>query len=395
MERCDLLVIGAGVVGLTAARAFARRHPGQRVVVLDKEPEVGRHASGRNSGVLHAGFYYDADSLKARFSRDGNRALADYCEEHALPLRRCGKLVVPRDAAELPALDALAARGANGVRLEAVSAEEAQRIEPRVRAHERALWSPDTAVVSPQAVCAQLARELGELGVTLRTSTPFRGRDGEAVLAGDDRIEAGAVLNCAGAFADRVAAGWGAGEAYQLVPFRGLYLLADPATASLACCVYPVPPSDMPFLGVHLTVTVEGTVKIGPTATPARWREDYGGLAGLRWRDVAEQLRIQPRLLRRNALFRRHAVSELSKRSAWVLVREASRLVDGLPALRSWKWGRPGIRAQLVERASGALVGDFVVERAERSLHVLNAVSPAFTCSLPFAEHLVDLLEAA
>lgn len=395
MERCDLLVIGAGVVGLTAARAFARRHPGARVLVLEKEPRVGQHASGRNSGVLHAGFYYPADSLKARFSVEGNRALARYCEEHGLPIRRCGKLVVARTEGELPALDELRARGeANGVRLEAITDAEARRIEPRVRTAGAALWSPDTAVVDPAAVTARLADELADLRVEVRTGARFTGRTGGIVTTAAGPVSAGVVLNCAGAHADRVAAAWGVGARYALVPFRGMYVLGDVGAPRLACCVYPVPPAGMPFLGVHLTVTAQGGVKIGPTAAPARWREDYGGLGGLVWSEVREQVRIQLRLLRGNAGFRRHAARETLKHSRTWLVREASALVTGLQRRAFRRWGRPGVRAQLVERRTGELVGDFVIEPGHRSLHVLNAVSPAFTCSLPFAEHLADRIEA-
>lgn len=395
MEHCDLLVIGGGVVGLSAARAWILRHPADRVVVLEKEAEVGAHASGRNSGVLHAGFYYSTDSLKARFTVEGNRAMAAFCDAHDVPVRRCGKLVVCRDERERAVLDLLFDRGqANGARLERLSAAEARRIEPRVRTHEAALWSPDTAVVDPGRVMRALADDAVARGVQLRTGTAFTGRSGRIVTTAQGPIGAGRILNCAGAYADRVAAAWDVGRRWALVPFRGAYVLGDETAAPLACCVYPVPDLAMPFLGVHLTVTVAGGIKIGPTAAPARWREDYGGRAGFSPPDLVEQSRIQLGLLRSNATFRRHAVRELAKHSRTWLVREASRLVEGLERRAFRRWGRPGIRAQLVSRDTGALVSDFVIEEAERSVHVLNAVSPAFTCSLPFADHLVARLEA-
>jgi L-2-hydroxyglutarate oxidase LhgO len=179
------------------------------------------------------------------------------------------------------------------------------------------------------------------------------------------------------------------------VPFKGLYVVGDDSAPPLACCVYPVPDPELPFLGVHLTVRVDGRPKIGPTAAPARWREDYGGL-GLTGHlgEAREQARIQGRLFLREPLFRRHAVRELLKHSRTLLVREAGRMVSGLERRSFRRWGRPGIRAQLVDRTTGRLASDFVIEEAERSVHVLNAVSPAFTCSLPFAEHLVDRLVA-
>lgn len=395
MERCDLLVIGGGVVGIAAARAFVLRNPKARVVVLEKEDQVGAHASGRNSGVLHAGFYYATDSLKARFTVDGNRRMTAFCAERDLVIRRCGKLVVVRDARELPVLDLLFERGrANDVRLERLSVADARRIEPRIRTHEVALWSPDTSVVDPRAVMRHLADDAVARGVVIRTGTRFTGRTARIVTTPAGPIGAGRVLNCAGVYADRVAAAWDVGSRWALVPFRGAYVLGDETAPPLGCCVYPVPDLAMPFLGVHLTVTVDGSVKIGPTATPARWREDYGGTAGLDRADLSEQARIQLGLFRTNPTFRRHAARELMKHSRSWLVREASQLVTGLERRSFRTWGRPGIRAQLVDRATGDLVSDFVVEEADRSLHVLNAVSPAFTCSLSFAEHLVDRLEA-
>lgn len=393
MDRADLLVVGGGVVGLAAARAYARRQPGARVVLLEKEPELGAHASGRNSGVLHAGFYYAADSLKAAFSVEGNRALAAFCEARGLPIRRCGKLVVARSERDHSGLDELLRRArASGVRLEAVTEAEARRIEPRVRTVGRAVWSPDTAVVSPGRVVAALADDAREAGVDVRLGVAFTGRSGRIVTTGAGPIRADRVLNCAGAYADRVAAAWGVGTRHALVPFRGTYVVAAPRTEPLACCVYPVPDLAMPFLGVHLTVTVDGGLKIGPTAAPARWREDYGGLAGLRFDELREQASLQLRLAAREPAFRRHATRELAKRSRTWLVREAGQLVRGLRRRDFRAWGRPGIRAQLVDRRTGRLEHDFLVEAGEGSLHVLNAVSPAFTCSLPFAEHLCDRL---
>ncbi len=392
----DLLIIGGGVVGLAAARTFASRHPGSRVVVIDKEPELGRHASGRNSGVLHAGFYYSADSLKAQLCRRGNAAWKALCAERGVAVAPVGKLVVARSAADHAGLDELLRRArANGVRLEEVDEAGAREIEPRARTVGRALWSPDTATVRPAEVMASLAGACADLGVEIRTATSFLGREGTRVATSSGSIEAGLVLNCAGLYADRVAAAWGAGDRWQLVPFKGLYLLSSPGAPPLRCNVYPVPDLGMPFLGVHLTVTPDGTTKIGPTALPARWREDYGGLGGMRADEVIEQVRCQSRLLLTDPAFRRLGARELPKASRRLLVRLARPLVRGLEAGHFRRWGRAGVRAQLAERATGRLELDFVIEPAERSLHVLNAVSPAFTCALPFAELLCDHLEAA
>lgn len=394
MERTELLVVGAGIVGLAAARAWKRRHPRAKITVLDKEPAVGAHASGRNSGVLHAGFLSPPDSRKAELGARGNAAMREWCASRGVPLRVCGKLVVARSEAELPALHGLLARGERmGVRLSMVDAEEARRIEPRARTVGQALWSPDTAVVDPVAVVESLAAELRDAGVTLALGRAFTGRAGGIVTTSDGPLRAERVLNCAGLHADRVAAAWGVGAAFRLVPFVGKYLASAPGAEPVRCCVYPVPDPSVPFLGVHVTPTVDGRVKLGPTAIPARWREDYGGLAGFARRDVAEQVRAQLSLLLREPRFRAHALTEAAHQSrTWVWL-EAAQLVEGLRRRDFRAWSRPGVRAQLVRRATGQLVNDFVVEPAERSVHVLNAVSPAFTAAMPFGELLADALE--
>lgn len=396
VSEADLAVIGGGVVGIAAARAFARRHPGARVVVVEKEPALAAHASGRNSGVLHAGFYYPADSYKARFTVEGNRAWRAFCAEHGVAVRACGKLVVPRTDADEAQLDVLFARGAaNGAEIERVTAAEAHRIEPRARVAGRALWSPRTAVLDPVQALRALAEDAARSGVEIHLGTSFLRRDGDALVLSSGRLRAGRVLACAGTWADRVAAQWGLGARWTLVPFRGAYLLGEPDAAPLACCIYPVPDPEMPFLGVHLTVTPAGGVKIGPTAMPVRAREDYGRGSAFTWGELAEQVRHQAGLFAREPTFRRHVGSELRKWSRRRLVDEASALATGLSSEQFLRWGKPGIRAQLVDRATGRLASDFVIEEAEGAVHVLNAVSPAFTCALPFAEHLVDRLTAS
>jgi L-2-hydroxyglutarate oxidase len=395
MRGVDFLVAGAGVVGLSVARELRRRHPGASIVVLDKEPGPGRHASGRNSGVLHAGFYYSPDSLKARFTREGNAALQAFCLAQGLPLNRCGKLVVAGDDVELPRLDALYARGvANGVELRMVDAHEARALEPRIRVHERAIFSPTTASLDPVAIVDRLARLAAGEGIELRFGEAFAGVDGPGVRSTRDAWRPRYFVNAAGLQADTIAHAFGLGRRYRILPFRGRYLAGGEAPGGLRVHVYPVPDPAWPFLGVHCTVTVDGKLKLGPTAFPALWREQYGGLANF---SAGELLRIGARelqlLLRSRFGFARLAWKELRTSSRAAMVREAGRLVSGLRATDAWAPVRPGIRAQLLEVATGALVSDFVVEADARSLHVLNAVSPAFTCALPFVAHVVDAID--
>lgn len=394
-RQADFAVIGAGIVGISIGLELRRRHPDSSVLVLEKEPESGLHASGRNSGVLHAGFYYGADSLKARFTREGNRRLTEYCLERGLPINRCGKVVVARGPAELDALAELVRRGErNGVPLRRIGLAELAEIEPRARSWEWALYSPTTATVDPLAVLRGLVADAVAAGVRICVGCAVHGRDGAELHTGAGRVRAGYVINAAGLYADRIARLYGFSRRHRILPFKGLYLYAEPEAPTLRAHVYPVPDLVNPFLGVHLTVTVDGRSKLGPTAIPAFWREQYAGLQNFRLGELVDVLAREASLFLHNRFgFRRLAIRELRKHSRAVLVREAGELASGVRLADYRHWGRPGIRAQLLDLRSGALEMDFVVEGDAHSLHVLNAVSPAFTCAPVFAEYVVDLAE--
>ncbi|MEQ1919547.1 MAG: FAD-dependent oxidoreductase [Elusimicrobiota bacterium] len=371
--------------------------PRASVALLDKEDGPARHASGRNSGVLHAGFYYTADSLKARFTRAGNLAWTRYCQERSLPLRACGKLVVASREEDLPVLDELLRRGrANDVPVELVDEERAREIEPRARTMGRALYSPSTSVVDPAACLAALVADAQREGVDIRWKTAYLGREGRAVLTSAGPIEAGFTVNAAGLYADRVARDFGFGKRYRILPFKGLYLYSEEPAGAFRAHIYPVPDIRNPFLGVHFTVTVDGRVKIGPTAIPGLWRENYGGLAGFSAFELAEIACRQAGLFFGAGFdFRRLAWEEIQKNSKSVLASLASRLADGVRKSDYRRWGKPGMRAQLVDVEKKTLVMDFVLEGDAGSMHVLNAVSPGFTCAMPFAAHVCDRIEAS
>ena len=394
-DTTDFLVIGGGIIGIAVARELRRRHPEARVTVLEKERACGLHASGRNSGVLHAGFYYTADSLKARFTRDGNRALREYCRAKGLPLNQCGKLVVATSAADHPQMDELLRRGAaNGVTLESVTEAEAKRIEPRVKTCERAIWSPDTATADPGAVLDAMRGDAEREGVRLAVGTAFRRRRGNEIETSQGGWSAGYVVNCAGLHADRIARQFGFSSRYTILPFKGLYLYSDEPPGAFRTNIYPVPDLRNPFLGVHFTVTVDGRPKIGPTAIPAFWREQYAGLSGFSLRDLVEIARLQFGLLFFAGFeFRRLAREELAKYDRKHLVSLAGRLAEGVRVDDYRRWGRSGIRAQLLDTRTRRLEMDFVLEGDDRSMHVLNAVSPGWTCAIPFAAHVVDTID--
>ncbi len=386
----DFLVVGGGVIGLATALALKERFSDQSVSVLEKD-RCGDHASGRNSGVLHAGFYYGEDSLKARFSVEGSAAMAAWCDAHDLPIRRCGKLVVARDEADHAGLDELLRRAAaNGVTMESITEREALEIEPRVKTCGRALFSPTTASVDPGEVMGSLVTAAREAGIDVFEEEAYLRREGDQIRTTSGLREAGFLVNAAGLYADRIAADYGIGRNYGILPFKGLYLYGSAAAGPLGCHIYPVPDLGMPFLGVHFTVTTAGDVKIGPTATPAFWREHYEGLEGFSPSELLEVVSREGLMALTDPVFRRLAASELRKMYRPALVADASRLLEGVRLEDYRRWGRPGIRAQLVDKATSKLVMDFVVEKGEGSLHVLNAISPGFTCSFPFAGWLVS-----
>jgi len=388
----DVTVIGGGVVGLALADAWLARFPDSTVLVLDKEDHLAAHASGRNSGVLHAGFYYAPDSLKAQLTRRGNEMLRAFCAEREVPIRETGKVVVTTSAEQLPALDTLYERGqANGVTLEMVDEAGLRELEPLARTVERALWSPNTAVAAPAGVVHALADRVRERGGQIALGTQVTGAGPGWVMTQNGRITTGHVINAAGLYADTVAHWFGVGTDYRMLPFKGLYWYGSWTPGRLQRHVYPVPDPRNPFLGVHLTVTVDGRVKVGPTAIPALWREDYGGVQGLRGSELWDIARTYPRFLRSD----HHDVpglirSEMPKYSRSYLVKQAQALVPSVKPRDFTERGKPGVRAQLLHVPSGKLEMDFVVEGDRESTHMLNAVSPAWTSSLAVAQHVVE-----
>lgn len=389
----DFLIIGGGVIGLSVARALKAAHPGASITLIDKEPDVARHASGRNSGVLHAGFYYSADSLKAKFCREGNRAMHAYCDEHGLKVNRCQKLVVAQHEGEIAGLHELKRRGdVNGVPVELVDEKQAADIEPNVRTVQYALLSPTTSTVDPREICRHLRGHLEGQGVRMLMNHPYRARlSGNRVQAGEEVIEAGTLINCAGLYASQIAQDFGFAADYTILPFKGVYLRYTGQDKPLRTLLYSVPDMRKPFLGVQFAIGVDGGIKIGPTAIPAFWRENYRGVSGFKVSEMLEILRWQAVLLARNAFgFRRFAFEEMRKYSKRYLIRHAFKMARNLDASRFSEWSTAGIRAQLLNTRTLQLEQDFLVQGDEKSVHVLNAVSPAFTSSLPFGQWVVE-----
>ena len=393
---CDLLVIGGGILGLAVARELLARHPDSSLCVLEREDRLAAHQTSHSSGVIHAGIYYAPGSLKARLCVEGARRLYEFCDERGIEARRDGKLIVAADESELPGLDELERRGrANEVPgLRRIDADAIAEIEPHARGV-AALHSPNTGVVDFARIAAAYAEDVERAGGSIVTGCGVRRLrpSAGAITVEHERgaTEAGLVVACAGAWADRLAVAAGAPAEPRIVPFRGGYLRLRPERSELVrASIYPVPDPELPFLGGHLTRTVDGEVLLGPSALMVGARDAYR-VARVRPRDLGSNL-AWPGTWRLAARFWRTGLAELRRAgSKSSFVTELRRYVpdlevgDVLP-------GPSGIRAQALDR-HGRLVDDFVVHRTERALHVRNAPSPAATSSLALARLIADQAE--
>lgn len=396
MVRRDLAVVGGGLIGLATARAFLAEHPGASVTIFEKENGVARHQSGHASGVIHSGLYYRPGSLKARLAVSGAKAMYRLVETEGLPYRRSGKLVVAVEPSEIPALEELERRGsANGLSgLRRIGPAEIRDVEPAA-AGIAALFVPEAGVTDFVAIAEHLAATLTADGAEVRTGTAVSGIrdrvDHVEVAAGGDVHRFSALVNCAGLHSDRVAALGGVGPNVRIVPFRGeYYTLSKPLADEIRALIYPVPDPRYPFLGVHFTRGVAGSVEVGPNALLALGREQYRG-QGPSLRDLRE-LAGYGGFWRLAAANMGAGARELASRWRSLYARQARRLVPAVEASHLVRGGA-GIRAQAVD-SKGKLVDDFVIERSGRSVHVLNAPSPGGTASLAIGRHIAALVDA-
>jgi len=389
----DYLVIGGGIIGLNIAKNLKERDSTCKVVLIDKEPALAMHSSGRNSGVLHAGFYYSADSLKAKFTKDGNKALHEFCEKRGLHVNKCAKVVIATNEDELRGLEELKKRGdKNGVELSWMDEDMLSIKYPNIKTYKKALFSPTTSTVNPKELTLEFAKVIEEMGVTILTNTAYKKRiTATEVLTSQGSIKCKKVINCAGLYADKIAKEYGFAKNYVIIPFKGIYLKDKNNLSHLETNVYPVPNLANPFLGVHYTLTEKNEAKIGPTAIPAFWRENYKGFDNFKFDEMAQILFYEAKLFITDAFgFRSLAFTEVKKYIKSHLIGLAKGLTKNMNHKGYTSWSTPGIRAQLLDTKTLELVQDFVVEGDENSIHVLNAVSPAFTSSIPFTNWVVE-----
>jgi len=391
--RYNVIVVGGGIVGLAVGLEVTRRFPRARLLLLEKEDRVGRHQSGNNSGVIHSGVYYKPGSLKAKLCVTGAAAMVEFCREHGIAHQVCGKVIVATHQGEFPRLEELRRRGeANGLTgLRSIGPDQLREIEPHAGGL-RALVVPSTGITNYAAVCDKYAELIGSQGGTVLTSHAVIGvkRSGDEIVVETNQgaFSSTGLINCAGLFSDRISRMAGDDPQVMIVPFRGEYYGLIPERASLVrALIYPVPDPRFPFLGVHFTRRVNGSVDAGPNAVLAFRREGYRR-TDFNWRDLASSLAF-PGFWRMGAKNWRSGLDEFHRSfSKPAFVRALQRLVPDVSA-EDLVPGSSGVRAQAVTH-EGTLVDDFKFVPSGRVLHVLNVPSPAATASLMIGRTIVD-----
>ncbi|NIP29952.1 MAG: L-2-hydroxyglutarate oxidase [Candidatus Dadabacteria bacterium] len=393
MDICEVLVVGAGVLGLTIANELLQRGC-ENIIIIEKEEVIGKHASGRNSGVLHAGIYYTPDSLKAKYCVNGNKLMKEFCFQNGVALNVCGKVLVADSKQKLENLEVIKKRAdINGVSSRFIDKSELKRIEPFAFTYQKALYSPDTAVFNPVEVLKALETKVLEKNCNIKFNTKFiRPVGNSKVLTTTGQIKYRVLINTSGAYADKIAHEFEVGKQYRSLPFMGTYLeVAKEKSYLVNGNIYPVPDIRNPFLGVHLTKSIDGRVYIGPTALPVLGRENYNFFEGLDLESLSI-FYMNMRMFLTNDSFRSNAVSEMKKFFSDFTYKEAKKLVPSINKYDIKSSDKKGIRPQLVNLYKNELVMDYKVIKESDTIHVLNAISPAFTSSMSFAKYICDLI---
>lgn len=388
----DYIIVGGGIVGLSVASALLDRQPLARIVLVEKERTLAAHQTGRNSGVMHSGIYYKPGSLKATLCREGNRRMQEFCREHGIRFEICGKVIVATSPAELPLLQALYERGlANGLSVRRLTASAVQELEPAVSCLE-GVHVASTGIVDYAEVCEHLARSIqargGEIHRGARVTGLHESISETVVQTTVGEFNGRWSINCAGLQSDRLARLGGAAAGARIVPFRGEYYELAPARRHLVRnLIYPVPNPEFPFLGVHFTRMIDGSIHAGPNAVLSFKREGYHRTS-FNLRDTIETM-AYPGFWRLAARHGRYGLEEMHRSfSKRAFVRSLQRLIPAICA-EDLVPGEAGVRAQAL-RPDGSLVDDFLIVRGPRSIHVCNAPSPAATASLEIGRNIVQ-----
>ncbi len=395
LENYDCVIIGAGIIGISLGIELLTQKPTKKILIIDKETGPGVHASGRNSGVLHAGFYYSPDSLKAKFCKQGNLELKKFCNTNNLEVKETGKVVVCQDKNDVTRLMSLFERGiANGVEIELLESKELSRIEPAAQTVDKFIWSPTTAVGDPKEIIKKLAEKFTKMGGLFRFNSRVKliNKSNEVLIEGDGYIlSATSIINSAGAYASELAKQVGVGHEYVCLPFLGAYRKSEFVAGNPKRLVYPVPNPINPFLGVHTTNTLSDEIKIGPTAFPVIGKEQYKFLDGFNAKELRDFYLTTKTLLKSDSVnILGLAKSEGIKLFKRPLIKKAKRLTNALDLNQKWKNYPAGIRAQIVNLDTKVIEMDYIVRSDKNVVHILNAVSPGWTSSIPFSRWIVE-----
>ena len=391
----DQIIIGAGIVGISLGLALLERDPSRKVLIIDKEGKPGIHASGRNSGVLHAGFYYSPDSLKAKFCRLGNLELRKFCKENNLQILETGKVVVCQDKQDVARLEELYRRGvANEVNIEILDSKDLEKIEPAAQTVDKFIWSPTTAVGNPEGVINKLAEKFTKSGgsFSFQTQVQLIEKNNEVLVKFKTGIySAKSIINSAGAYAADLAKQVNVGTEYVCLPFLGAYKKSKLLSINPKRLVYPVPNPVNPFLGVHTTITLNNEIKIGPTAFPVIGKEQYKLTDGFNLKELAEFFTSTTALVKSDSV----DLIGLAKEEAFKLFKKpllnrTRKLSYSLDSNTNWVKYPSGIRAQIINTETKAIEMDYIVESDKNVVHILNAVSPGWTSAIPFAHWVVE-----
>jgi L-2-hydroxyglutarate oxidase LhgO len=391
----DQIIIGAGIVGISLGLAILERNPNRKILIIDKEERPGVHASGRNSGVLHAGFYYSPDSLKAKFCKLGNFELRKFCKENNLEILETGKVVVCQDKKDVARLEELYRRGvANGVDIEILSSNDLEKIEPAAQTVGKFIWSPTTAVGNPKGVINKLAEKFTRSGGSFLflTQVQLIEKDNEVLVkTKTTTYSAKLIINSAGAYAADLAKQVCVGTEYLCLPFLGAYKKSKLLSVNPKRLVYPVPNPINPFLGVHTTTTLNKEIKIGPTAFPVIGKEQYKLTDGFNLKELVEFFTSTTMLIKSDSVnFLGLAKEEVLKLFTKQLLKRTRKLSNSLDSNNDWVKYPSGIRAQIINTNTKAIEMDYIIKTDKNAIHILNAVSPGWTSAIPFARWVIE-----
>ena len=396
----EIYIVGAGMVGLCLAHQLRSKYPKKKIVLLEKEQDIGMHSSGRNSGVIHAGIYYEPDSIKAKVCINGGKRLKKFCRDEDIEINECGKVIVAQDPQLDSQLDFLFERGKkNGAKIEIISQNKFRSLVPfGDSSTKRAIWSPATSVINPKQVINKLKDKLISMGVeiifncqiefvNLKTNIITFSINNESRHANFSFL-----FNCAGLYADKVAKLFGISENLLIFPFKGIYWNLDPDShLEFNTNLYPVPDLNVPFLGVHVTPSYDGNISLGPTAIPSLGRENYKGFENIETLNSFKFLfNLAKQFVKNENGFRKYSLEQALHGIKPLFYMSAKKLIPDLKIKDLIPSNKIGIRPQLYDIKKERLIKDFVIKNSSNSTHILNAISPAFTASFEFADLIIN-----